>query len=96
MLCASRVEHRSCGSLGHDIVEIAAEPRTGQGRNPFRRLANAVADTFTALRSGLSDWRRCQSPLRTPFPMSRLGSVSCTLQRGKILPQACCSGADML
>jgi hypothetical protein len=35
-----------------------SDPRTGQGRNPFRRLAHAVADALTALRSGLSDWRR--------------------------------------
>ena len=50
------------GHVDHDLVDMAdmaAEPRTGQSRNPFRRLANAVADAFTALRSGLSDWRRC-------------------------------------
>lgn len=35
-----------------------AEVRTGQGRNPFKRLAAAVSDAVSAIRAGVPNWRR--------------------------------------
>lgn len=58
----------------------SSEPRTGQGRNPFKRLAAAVVDAVTALRAGLSDWRRAY--FATALVLLRflpLGAASCLI-----------------
>ena len=75
--------------------QTRTEPRTGQGRNPFRRLANAVADAITALRSGLSDWRR-YPPQQIALKI-HLYSVCSTLQCRSFLTCDCnCSNAQPL
>jgi len=56
LLCASVRQDVSC----HFTLRLrGAEVRTGQGRNPFKRLAAAVADAFSAVRAGVPNWRRC-------------------------------------